>query len=145
VHRLEEYTPSDADPDEARNKLVLEILEQSRGCEGHTLVFANSIESADALHGFLTTSLTKMPADNVLLFHKEVPRDTRHEILRRLQQSDTKLVVVCTDIAARGLDTTRVGHVVQYEFANDVVSYIHRIGRTARAGGSGKGWICLPF
>jgi ATP-dependent RNA helicase RhlE len=47
-------------------------------------------------------------------------------------------VVVATDLLARGMDLP-VGYVVQYDFAQDSVSYLHRVGRTARAGASGGG------
>jgi len=47
-------------------------------------------------------------------------------------------VLVCTDLAARGLDISGVGHVVQFEFATNVVGHLHRLGRTARAGSSGR-------
>lgn len=48
-------------------------------------------------------------------------------------------VVVATDLAGRGLDTTHVGHVVNYDLPVDLASYLHRIGRTARAGAKGIG------
>ena len=47
-------------------------------------------------------------------------------------------VLVCTDLAARGLDIPNVEHVVQFEFATNVVQYLHRLGRTGRAGGPGR-------
>lgn len=47
-------------------------------------------------------------------------------------------VLVCTDVAARGLDIESVSHVYNYEIPADPVDYVHRIGRTARAGESGK-------
>lgn len=46
--------------------------------------------------------------------------------------------MVCTDAAARGLDIQDVTHVVQADFAPNAIDFIHRIGRTARAGRSGK-------
>ena len=42
--------------------------------------------------------------------------------------------MVCTNMAARGLDTMHVDHVIQFEFAKNVVDYIHRVGRTGRMG-----------
>ena len=45
---------------------------------------------------------------------------------------------MCTDLAARGLDLPRVDHVIQFDFATDVVSHLHRIGRAARAGAAGR-------
>lgn len=41
-------------------------------------------------------------------------------------------VLVCTDVAARGLDTINVEHVIQYDVATDAASYLHRLGRTGR-------------
>jgi ATP-dependent RNA helicase RhlE len=47
-------------------------------------------------------------------------------------------VLVATDVAARGLDITNVSHVINFQAPKDIESYIHRIGRTGRAGASGK-------
>jgi ATP-dependent RNA helicase RhlE len=46
-------------------------------------------------------------------------------------------VLVATDIAARGIDVTGVGHVINFDLPNVPESYVHRIGRTARAGAAG--------
>jgi ATP-dependent RNA helicase DeaD len=47
-------------------------------------------------------------------------------------------ILVATDIAARGIDVPAVGHVINYDIPEDPLIYFHRIGRTARAGGTGK-------
>jgi len=47
-------------------------------------------------------------------------------------------ILVATDVAARGLDVTRISHVINYDITQDVESYVHRIGRTGRAGREGK-------
>ncbi|KAG1710545.1 hypothetical protein DVH05_013271 [Phytophthora capsici] len=123
------------DEQHARCELLHQIL-TSRTPSRKTLVFTNSVASADALFVFLQDK----GMTNCALFHKEVDRPQRQKLLKRLDSEDDgdeSLVVICTDIAARGLDTTKVGHVIQFEFANDVVSYLHRIGRTGRAGTSG--------
>jgi ATP-dependent RNA helicase RhlE len=51
-------------------------------------------------------------------------------------------VLVATDIAARGIDVDGISHVINYELPNEPESYVHRIGRTARAGASG---VALSF
>ena len=52
-------------------------------------------------------------------------------------------VLVATDIAARGIDIDDVSHVVNFDVPNEVESYVHRIGRTARAGASGVAWTLV--
>src|SRR5438128_4825388 len=51
-------------------------------------------------------------------------------------------VLVATDIMARGIDVEGISHVINYELPNDAESYVHRVGRTARAGAAG---IALSF
>lgn len=60
----------------------------------------------------------------------------REMVIRRLRGGQAELVVA-TDVAARGLDVERIGLVVNYDISYDPESYVHRIGRTARAGRSG--------
>lgn len=60
----------------------------------------------------------------------------RESVIRRLRSGQLELVVA-TDVAARGLDVERIGLVVNYDIPYDPESYVHRIGRTARAGRAG--------
>lgn len=60
----------------------------------------------------------------------------RESVIRRLRSGQVELVVA-TDVAARGLDVERIGLVVNYDIPYDPESYVHRIGRTARAGRTG--------
>ena len=60
----------------------------------------------------------------------------RETVIRRLRSGQAELVVA-TDVAARGLDVERIGMVVNYDISYDPESYVHRIGRTARAGRTG--------
>ena len=53
-------------------------------------------------------------------------------------KADRVNILVCTDVAARGLDIPGVSHVYNYDLPADSKEYIHRIGRTARAGAKGK-------
>ena len=66
----------------------------------------------------------------------DIPQPQRERTIARLKSGDVD-IVVATDVAARGLDVERVGHVVNYDAPYDPESYVHRVGRTGRAGRKG--------
>ncbi len=104
-----------------------------------TMVFVNTAAAADEIaREFNVLNLS------AAAFHADMPS---HDRTMRLKDfADGALdALVCTDSAARGVDIPGVAHVVQAEFAGNTVDYLHRIGRTARAGASGRVTnICLP-
>lgn len=67
----------------------------------------------------------------------DIPQAQREQIVSRLKQGKVD-IIVATDVAARGLDVTRISHVVNFDAPTDPESYVHRIGRTGRAGASGE-------
>lgn len=67
----------------------------------------------------------------------DVPQMQRERIVAQLKSGELD-IVVATDVAARGLDVERIGHVVNFDVPTDPESYVHRIGRTGRAGRSGE-------
>jgi ATP-dependent RNA helicase DeaD len=67
----------------------------------------------------------------------DIPQPLRERTVARLKAGQID-IVVATDVAARGLDVERVGHVVNYDVPYDTESYVHRIGRTGRAGRKGE-------
>ncbi len=87
----------------------------------------STIELAEALslRGFSCTALN---GDM-----KQADRDRAVEDLR----SGKRKIVVATDVAARGIDVSRITHVINYDFPSDPETYVHRIGRTGRAGRAG--------
>jgi len=68
--------------------------------------------------------------------HGDMKQAERESVIRRLRGGKID-IVVATDVAARGLDVELITHVVNYDIPNDVEAYVHRIGRTGRAGRSG--------
>jgi len=68
--------------------------------------------------------------------HGDMKQNERESVIRRLR-AGTIEIVVATDVAARGLDVEQITHVVNYDVPYDVEAYVHRIGRTGRAGRSG--------
>jgi ATP-dependent RNA helicase DeaD len=69
--------------------------------------------------------------------HGKIEQKKRIRVLEEFHKKGLG-VLVCTDVAARGLDIKGVSHVYNYDVPNDLNDYIHRIGRTARAGKEGK-------
>ncbi len=69
--------------------------------------------------------------------HGDLNQVQRETVLRRLRGGQTE-IVVATDVAARGLDVEHISRVVNYDIPNDPEAYVHRVGRTARAGRAGK-------
>ena len=68
--------------------------------------------------------------------HGNKSQGARQRALQRFRDGDAR-VLVATDIAARGLDVAGISHVINYELPNEPENYVHRIGRTARAGAGG--------
>jgi ATP-dependent RNA helicase RhlE len=73
--------------------------------------------------------------------HGNKSQNARQNALERFRSGKVR-VLVATDIAARGIDIDDISHVVNFELPNEPESYVHRIGRTARAGGEG---IAISF
>jgi ATP-dependent RNA helicase RhlE len=71
--------------------------------------------------------------------HGNKSQNARQKALQNFKNGDS-WVLVATDIAARGLDIDAVSHVFNFELPHEPESYVHRIGRTARAGASGVAW-----
>lgn len=72
----------------------------------------------------------------VAALHGDIPQGQREKILARFRSKKTR-ILVATDVAARGIDIEGLTHVVNYELPFDGPTYVHRIGRTGRAGATG--------
>jgi len=70
----------------------------------------------------------------------DMSQNLREEVIKRIKKKSLD-ILVATDVAARGLDVTRISHVINYDIPHDVESYVHRIGRTGRAGRAGKAFL----
>ncbi|EGW33318.1 uncharacterized protein SPAPADRAFT_50211 [Spathaspora passalidarum NRRL Y-27907] len=111
--------------------------------KGSTLVFANSIDSVKRLVPFLNN--LNIPAFSI---HSSMIQKQRLRALERFKAASEKnevSVLVASDVAARGLDIPNIDHVVHYHLPRSADVYIHRSGRTARAGREGVSvMFCSP-
>lgn len=96
-----------------------------------TMVFVNTKREAERLEAYLTVNGVQAQA-----ISGDVPQKKRLAMLRDFQSGDLP-VLIATDVASRGLHIPGVSHVVNYDLPQDREDYVHRIGRTARAGESG--------
>jgi len=98
---------------------------------GRTLVFTRTKHKADRITKLLMRE--GIAADSI---HSNKTQGARQRALAGFERGKTR-VLVATDIVARGIDVDGISHVINYEMPGDAESYVHRIGRTARAGADG--------
>ncbi|KAM7487347.1 hypothetical protein LguiB_024831 [Lonicera macranthoides] len=95
-----------------------------------TMVFANTVDAVEAVAEVLMGA-----GIECYRYHRDSSLEERTKALVDFKEKGG--VFVCTDAAARGLDIPNVSHVIQAEFASSAVDFLHRVGRTARAGQPG--------
>lgn len=115
--------------EEKRQTALLELLRQANPYLA--IVFCSSRESAATVGDWLGSQ--GMLCD---VLQGELSQSKRLQVMRSFRKAKIQ-VLVATDLAARGLDVEGVSHVVNYELPRDAQQYIHRVGRTGRAGASG--------
>ncbi len=76
---------------------------------------------------------------NAFAIHGDMPQGKRNSVMQRLRDGELS-VLVASDLASRGIDVDGVTHVINFDLPEDPEIYVHRIGRTARAGRSGISW-----
>ena len=134
--------------------LTLELLKQQE-LPGRTLIFTRTRHGADRLASFLSGK--DYPASAI---HGDKSQGRRERMLREFRSGETPVLVATdiaahghrrprtsppTDIAARGIDVKDVRLVINYDLPEEPEVYVHRIGRTARAGAAGQAIaLCSP-
>jgi superfamily II DNA/RNA helicase len=121
--------------------LLVDVVSSQR--HKATIIFCNTASSVQAVQYALAESRIE-----TLSYHGELNSIARSENLQRFRRgasggvsedgSNEPNFLVCTDLAARGLDIAEVDHVVMFDFPLNAIDYLHRSGRTARAEGKGK-------
>eukprot|EP00040_Diaphanoeca_grandis_P005095 m.31372 g.31372 ORF g.31372 m.31372 type:complete len:452 (-) comp16448_c0_seq1:49-1404(-) len=121
-------------PGDCKKTALLKLLSKIAN-DKIVIVFVNTSAVADDVGEFLSNE-----EFNVRKLHKRVPEEVRLSALATLYDDEQQgpRVIVATDLIARGLHINGLSYVIQYDFALDVSSYIHRVGRTARMGSQGQ-------
>lgn len=117
-------------PDSIKFSLLVHLLRHEES--GLVMVFCNTRKNTD----FVANNLNAAGIEAVAI-HGGFSQARRNSVMRQFH-SQKVYVLVCTDVASRGLDIPGVSHVYNYDIPADSKDYIHRIGRTARAGHDGK-------
>ncbi|ETW05170.1 hypothetical protein H310_04172 [Aphanomyces invadans] len=110
---------------------ILESILNLYSQGGQALIFTETKQEADELVSFLSAR-----AKGVRVLHGDLSQNLRTATMKGFRNGDVR-TLICTDIAARGLDIANVDLVIQYRLSNDQENFVHRAGRTGRAGRSG--------
>jgi ATP-dependent RNA helicase RhlE len=113
-------------PKEDKRSLLLHLLKDKAIVSA--LVFTRTKYGADKLARFLTKA-----GIHTEVIHGDKAQNARQRALNNFKSKQTR-VLVATDIAARGIDVDELSHVINFEIPNIPETYVHRIGRTGRAG-----------
>lgn len=115
------------------------------------IVFFSNCDSVDFHHALLnqtriksessddTESLVKVP---IYKLHGNLPQQERMKVFQDFRKS-TSSILLCTDVAARGMDIIGIDWTVQYDAPGEPKEYVHRVGRAARAGREGNSLLFL--
>lgn len=103
----------------------------------NAFIFLNRKKNIAGLAEYLTRKGYKAAP-----MHGDMPQVKRNEVLQAFKQDDVTLLI-CSDVAARGLDIKGVSHVFNYDIPMHSDDYVHRIGRTGRAGMSGRAYTLI--
>lgn len=118
-----------ADNMDHKNRLLDALL---RGTEmTQAIVFASTKRSTEEISDLLAESGFASDA-----LHGDMQQSQRNRALQRLREGRTR-VLVATDVAARGIDVAGISHVINFDLPRQAEDYVHRIGRTGRAGRTG--------
>lgn len=130
VHQVKQYYLSV--PPWAKRRLLLHLLTHEE--PALTLIFCRLKRTVDELAKFLShKGIDAHP------IHADLGQGRRNEVMKRFRDGSLS-VLVASDLASRGIDVEGITHVVNYDLPDDIELYVHRIGRTARAGRDGVAW-----
>lgn len=134
VHEQIEQRVLAADDLQHKNRLLQHLVEDSSLTRA--IIFSATKRDADSLARTLHAQ-----GHSAAALHGDMNQSARNRTIANMRKGNIRLLVA-TDVAARGLDVTGISHVINYDLPKFAEDYVHRIGRTGRAGASG---IAISF
>jgi superfamily II DNA/RNA helicase len=132
-----------AKPTEMVDHVIVELAERDKKKALVKILSGEDVESAFVfcnrkrdIDG-LKKSLEREGFKNVAALHGDMDQHSRSRVLESFKSGETK-ILVCSDVAGRGLDVADISHVFNFNVPHHAEDYVHRIGRTGRAGRTGK-------
>ncbi|KAG9257515.1 putative DEAD box ATP-dependent RNA helicase [Emericellopsis atlantica] len=127
---------SDAEPKPSKYQLKKSTLPVS-------LIFTKSNEAALRLSRLLTL-LDPSLSSHISTLTSTTPTNVRRKTLRAFTTPSSPIrIVIASDLVARGIDLPKLEHVINYDLPPSAAGYVHRVGRTARAGRTGRAWTLV--
>jgi ATP-dependent RNA helicase DeaD len=118
-----------------KDRTLVRIIEKEN--PANAIIFCNTRQRVN----YVTVVLQRFGYDADQL-SSDLPQNAREQVLDRVRQGTLRFLVA-TDVAARGIDIPELSHVIQYELPDDHEQYIHRAGRTGRAGATGEALLLV--
>ncbi len=113
-----------------KDRSLLRIIEKDNPHQ--TIIFCNTKDRV-----YYVTQILQRSGYNADQLSSDLSQNVREKVLQRVRDGKLRFLVA-TDVAARGIDIPELSHVIQYEPPDDLEAYIHRAGRTGRAGATGR-------
>merc|ERR1712226_1413729 len=131
AHTIRQYVEvvAPADKKQRLRRLLEKVMDGSK-----ILIFAQTKREGDDLTREMRTD--GFPA---LCIHGDKKQEEREWVLKEFKEGKSP-ILVATDVASRGLDVKDIKYVINYDFPNQIEDYIHRVGRTGRAGATGSSY-----
>jgi ATP-dependent RNA helicase RhlE len=116
-----------------RTKLnLIETLLEDEETFSRVVIFVKTKEHAEGVYKVVQ----RKAEGEIRILHSNKGQNARINSIQAFKSGDVR-VLITTDVSARGMDVSKVSHVINFDIPNDYEDYIHRIGRTARAGNKG--------
>jgi ATP-dependent RNA helicase DDX5/DBP2 len=131
-----QHTYGVQDPSEKLHKMVHLYESGKISALEKVIVFANHKDTVETIAADMVTALRVADRQLIQGLHGGMRQPKRDAIMRKFRSGEVR-VLVATDVAARGLDVPDIEHVVNYDLPTEIDRYVHRIGRTGRAGRKG--------